>query len=465
MKKNNHKKTGLAISILITIFTLPYICAAETFDISYSLTEGGYRLELDAANPYKGVKIEVNSDISTRYEVVQRVLKPLENRDDPTMVIRDNFVVRGLRGTNRYGTFYIPATDVAVRSDEILYTSDTAGDADSFTLVYGITNLGEIKPGYYSGRLSFTLRPIASSRSEVTKYLDVYVIISKEAEIKPAIEITTATGSKVVSLNSKREEAHSADVLVKVNGTFKKQFTLSQLLPKPLESTEGNRLDYEAVNFVVSDAKKGMPCNQLTALSAQAQNIYISGPNGEADESFAITYSLGELSKQKAGRYSSNIQYFLDEMGKQTRLATLELDIDNERVFELAVTPEEQKSALEFRNLKPKEPPKKNELTIEIKTNLGRRYQVSQKIYSELTNKEGKTISSEYFTLRTESLDTLGALKFPQKTSVQKSEMVLFVSDDKGSADKFKVVYELSIPQDIEAGDYSTRIIYSLLEI
>jgi len=43
--------------------------------------------------------------------------------------------------------------------------------------------------------------------------------------------------------------------------------------------------------------------------------------------------------------------------------------------------------------------------------------------------------------------------------------MSLFISDEKGSPDKFKVIYELSIPPDLKAGDYSTRITYSITAI
>jgi hypothetical protein len=48
---------------------------------------------------------------------------------------------------------------------------------------------------------------------------------------------------------------------------------------------------------------------------------------------------------------------------------------------------------------------------------------------------------------------------------VKRGSRVLFVSDGRGSPDKFKVIYKLSPSEDIMAGDYSTRITYTLLEI
>lgn len=457
-------KVALLISVLVTLCCVPSLIFADTFDLSYSLTEGGSRLELDSLNSYRGVKLEVSTTVATRYEIIQNITRPIQNRDNPSVILRDNFVVRGLRGTNQYGNLRVPTNDIPVRSNEILYSSNSTGDADSFTLVYGLANIGNLPAGYYQGQISFTLRPIGSTRQEVTKYLYVYINISQEPEVKPSIEFSTPTGAKTITLNPQQEETLAADVLVKISGSFKKLFSINQFLAEPIESNEGSRINYDAVNVQVREAKKGAGTPRIP-LSSKPQTLYTSLPNGEADNSFIITYSLGDVSSQKAGRYSSRIQYFLDEIDKQTRLDTMGLEIEIEKLFDLVITPQDEKGVLEFRNLKPKDPPKQNEVTIEIKTNIGKQYQLSQKVISDLTNKEGNVIPSDYFTLRTEDLDTKGTLKFPQQVSVQKGETVLFISDTQGAADKFKLIYELTCPADVKAGDYSTRITYSLLEI
>jgi len=465
MNKKTNYKLNLLILILATgLVSQTNVLAADTFDISYVLTEGGTRLELDAANPYKGVQLTVTSTAATQYEIIQSLVRPLENRDNPSIVLNQNFVFRGLRGTNRFGNFRVPTNDTPVRSNEILYVSNSTGDQDTMTLVYGLVNIEDITPGYYQGQISFTLRPIGSARQEVTKYLYVYVTISQTSEVKPRIEITTATGLKAITLNPKKDETKSADILVKINGSFKKMFSILQFLPMPIESNDGSQLDCNIVSVTVKEAKKGLGTQNMP-LSSQFQTLYTSSPNGEADDAFIITYSLADLSGQKAGRYTGRIQYFLDEMGTQTKLETLGLEIENERIFDLSIIPQDQKGVIEFRNLKPRDPAKQNEVVIQINTNIAKQYQVSQKVSSDLTNKEGNIIPSEYFNLRTEDLDTKGALKFPQKEPAHAGETVLFVSDAKGSADKFKVIYELTCPENLKAGDYSARITYSLLEI
>ncbi|MBU1905934.1 MAG: hypothetical protein KJ923_02930, partial [Candidatus Omnitrophica bacterium] len=78
-----------------------YTARADVFDLSLRLTEGGYKLELTSDDHHKGLTLTVNTDLNTQYEVVHSLITPLENRDNPGEVIGDNFVVRGLSGTNR----------------------------------------------------------------------------------------------------------------------------------------------------------------------------------------------------------------------------------------------------------------------------------------------------------------------------------------------------------------------------
>ncbi|MDD5254795.1 MAG: hypothetical protein PHR11_01925, partial [Candidatus Omnitrophica bacterium] len=214
-------------------------------------------------------------------------------------------------------------------------------------------------------------------------------------------------------------------------------------------------------------AQKGTVPVQPQPLSSRQEAVYTSSLQGAAD-SFVLQYALGNLSQQKAGRFRTKIKYVLEGVGfsKTQLLETLNLEVENPQMFELIVSPESQKGTIEFLNLRPTESePKRNEIAIEVRSNTGRRYQVTQNVYSDLVNKAGEPIRAKYFTLRTESIDTLGSLRFPGAQQVQKGYTVLFVSDKKGSSDKFKVIYELAPSRDLKSGDYSTRITYSLSEL
>jgi hypothetical protein len=440
--------------------------AFAAFGISYSLTEGGSRLELDPDDSDKGVQISVNTDAATQYEVIQRIVQPLTNRDNPNQSIGDNFVVYGLRGTNQFGDFRIPPNEPGfpVRDGDRLYTSDAAGDSDGFTLIYGIDKIGDINPGYYQGQIAFILRPINSSLSEVTTYLYVYVTVNPGPEAAASVEISGPLGSRMISLNPKKENLQICEVPVKVNGAFKNNFSISQSILGGIESVDGGRLDPRVVNVEVKNVSKGVGISQ--PLIPGQQVVYTSAPDGQADQDFVITYSLGDLSDQRAGKYTSRINYYLSEGNKPARLINmLDLEIENERVFELGITPRDQATAIEFRNLSAKEGPKINEVDMEIKSNLGKPYQVTQNVFSELTDVEGRVIAFDNFQVVTESLDTKGKLNITQKQKVQKGDTILFVSDKKGSSDKFKIIYELKVPDETIAGNYTSRITYSLVEL
>ncbi len=138
--------------------------------------------------------------------------------------------------------------------------------------------------------------------------------------------------------------------------------------------------------------------------------------------------------------------------------------MQNSRIFELLITPEPG-GLIRFNDVKLNQPPQTSEVLVEIKTNTGRQYQINQHLYSSLTNKNSDVIPAKNFTLRQESIDTKGTLKFPAAGEVKTGDTVLFVSDKDGSPDKFKLIYELTATPEVRAGDYSTQITYSISEI
>jgi len=140
------------------------------------------------------------------------------------------------------------------------------------------------------------------------------------------------------------------------------------------------------------------------------------------------------------------------------------LVIDNPRRFELVIKPEAA-GILRFANLKPRQPPKLQEVVFQVNTNIGKQYQVTQHLSSLLTNVEGRVIPTKYFTLRQENLGGKGEVKYTEQSQIKEGEMVLFISDKEGGPASFKVVYQLDVPSDVHWGDYSATFTYSLAEI
>lgn len=459
--KKAHNLLVLSLLLILSINLQGEAVAA--FNLSVRPFDGGNDLRFEKVNNFgaytnKEVIVGITSDILKQYQVIQTLLEPLTNLQGVS-IPQNNFFVYGIRGSNQFGTLSVEQEIPVSLGRSIIYTSNAQGPSDTFNLVYVLKYPFSVPSGSYRGRIAFILEPIDAAQQQVTVILNMYAEINAES----SIEIRTATGSKVISLDSSREETKVSDVLFDIKGGLGSSFRISQFLPRLIESNEGVRLPFEAVNFKISRAKAGSGPVQPVPLSNRQDIVYSSGPRGDVD-SFVITYGLVEPEKQRAGKFKASIRYGLDGRGLQQNLGDYFLEIEIARIFDLIITPE-LGGVVEFRDLKPKDPPRHSEVMVEIKNNTGKRYQISQQLMFELVSQEGKAIPSENFTLKEESLDTKGRLLFPSYSEVKQGETVLFISDNDGSPDRFKVIYTLTPSFDIPAGDYSTHITFSLSEL
>ncbi len=461
--------------IRLAVFALIFLgagaldsCVFASFNMSYMLDEGGSRLEFDKNNFSRGITFSVSNDTAgSRYEIRQRFDSPLRNRDNPSATIGDNFVVRGFRGSNRYGDLRIPSGDIIVRNNELVYVSDNSGTSDSFTLVYGIKDAQDLPPGYYTGRITMVLNPLNSSASPVNRVIEVYVSVPDDGG-SLSITVAPAEGASAIVIDSSERgnSANASCAVVTINGSFNSQFRIMQMLVAPMQSQEGKMLDNSDLLFTIPDAVKGVALNQPVPVAKGVQTIYSSRPDGSADKAFAVAYSLADSVNLPAGNYRSRIQYLMESAGKQANLGALNIEIRQERVFEISVAPQDQRYSIDFTDLKPGEGPRTNEVLIEVKSNLGRPYQVTQNVSSEMVSSKGEKIPAGNFSLQAlPAGNTRGNLRVAAKTPVEKGSQILFVSDAAGSPDKFKVVYELICPADLTAGNYSSRITYTLTEV
>ena len=462
MVKKTNQIILISIAIFFALFILPQYVQAE---ISLSITpfEGGSdlrygKVDLTTGRVNKEIVVRVSSNINKQYRVIQAYLEPLANTEGSPL-IENSFFVYAIRGSNSLGTLNVEQEAPVRYSRTLLYTSNTQGTPDSFKLVYGLVVLANQRPGSYRGRLAFTLEPIDSAERSITVILNIFVEISVESKI----QISLAGGGTGLRLKADSSTETSADVLVDCMGGWAGQFRILQVLPKNLESPEGLQLPEGAINFTARPTQKGTAITQAAPVAVNnPQVIYTSNQFGEAED-FVLTYSLADASQGKAGKYRGGLKYYL-EGPASFLIETLSLEVDIPKVFNLIVIPETG-GVMQFRSLKPNEPPRASEVIIKIDTNVGRPYQVSQKVVSEFVNKEGGVIFKENFKLKMDSQETKGKIKFSEQSEVRLGESVLFVSDGAGAPDSFKVIYELSPGVNLKPGDYSTSIVYSISEI
>jgi len=458
----NIKKIIISSGFLMSLISFAY--AQNTFDLSYSLTEGGYKLEFDSSSLRKGVRISVNTDVNERYEIVQNVISSLTNRSNPSIVIDNDFMVRAARGSNRYGDIRISESDTPVRSGEVVYVSGGAGQADSFSLIYGFPQLDQLPAGEYSGRISFTLRPIDSSRQQVTKTLDLELII-ENSDVEPKVAISLASGGKTIYLHDKDQLNTRNTLLFKINNNTNEPFSIKQSLVVPLQSESGKIIYEGLIKPFFVGGNSGAVNVEAKNLTMSPEEIYRSTAGSE-NNSFQAAYRLDNEANLSAGTYRSKIQFIIDEMGTQRKIDDFDIEIAVEPVFELEISTGDKKSIIEFRDVKPATPVKTSEVILKINSNIAKTYQVTQDISGELSDTSGKAIPFENFKMQVVPFDTTkGNVRLAEKTKVKKGNSVLFVSDNRGSPDTFKVVYELDYPDNMTAGDYSANVVYDISEI
>ncbi|MDD5347844.1 MAG: hypothetical protein PHT59_04445 [Candidatus Omnitrophica bacterium] len=437
--------------------------AEAAFSISVRPFEGGYDLRFGNISAQdmgvdKELVVNVTSDTGTRYQVIQTLLDPLTNNEGYSLH-QSNFLVNTLAGSNTYGTLRLSQGFPVSGSRTILYTSGPTGLSDSFRLVYGLR--GPLAPGSYRGRIAFVLEPVGSSANPVTVILNV----SAEVSAATSIEIKPVRATSVLRLSKSNATPYGDSCAVTIQGIMGRQFRIMQALSRPFESQHGEVLPDGAINFSLQSVARGTVAGGEDTLTQRQQVVYTSSAQGEP-EKFLITYTLASAEKYTAGLYRSRVNYFVDGLaGGQTMLAALDCEVEVPRIFDLVAKPQES-GIIEFRTGPNVTSTQADTVIIEIRTNNAKPYQVSQKFSSELVSRDGSVMPQEFFTVRTEKIDTAkGTLKFPLPEPVKTSDTVLFVSDAAGSPDAFKVIYELRPSVNVPAGDYSASVMYTISEI
>lgn len=449
----------LFVSLLL-LFAPP---AEAVFNLAVRPYEGGSDLRFGSINsfgPYSSSEliIDIVSDVGTQYQIVQTLLEPLANARG-NMIPQDAFYFYGIRGSNHLGTLLAEQETPLMTGRRVIYTSNQTGNTDTFKLVYMLKPPFNVPAGTYRGRIAFTLEPLGGAASPMTVVINILAEVSSEA----GFDIRTTRGTKIISLYTSREEGYSDTLLVDIKGALGVPYQIYQELSVPLESGASGRLSRDGLSYEVAEADQGSPAARQVVSPSQRQLVYSSDAQGSAD-TFLVTYMLGSSESETAGRYRSTIRYSIASQAMQETLETISLEIDIAPVFELSITPETG-GVIQFRDLKAGDKPQQVEVIMEIKNNTGKEYQVSQNIATVLANKAGKAVPENSFTLKEESRDTKGTLLIPDAASVKQGGTVLFRSDESGSGDIFKLIYSLDPVFEIEAGDYSTKITYSITEL
>ena len=100
-------------------------------------------------------------------------------------------------------------------------------------------------------------------------------------------------------------------------------------------------------------------------------------------------------------------------------------------------------------------------IVIEIKSNTGERYQITQMVNGSLKNSAGDEIAPEQLKFQTTALKSAGKT-VPTETAVSASAQIIFESDTLGSSDTIEARYTLTVPPSQAPGDYSALLTFTV---
>ena len=141
------------------------------------------------------------------------------------------------------------------------------------------------------------------------------------------------------------------------------------------------------------------------------------------------------------------------------------MELDIAPVFDIYVLSQEKEGVnLSFGNVTYKTGPKTSETEVFVETNMHKSYQVIQKAAGPMLNENNDIVPPEDFVVQVKDLkseeDPLAYLK--EAAPVKEGDTVIFSSGPSGKSAQFKVDYRLTMKPDSKAGNYTTRIGYSL---
>ena len=187
-----------------------------------------------------------------------------------------------------------------------IFTSNAAGDSDSFVLVYNVNLPQDLPGGQYRTQIRFTAEPVnpQAGASQSTVILDVVIDIRATF----SVTIKNARGTRELDLGHiSKDRLLAADALKIDIESNTAPYTISQQLTEPLTSAEGQVIDESDFNLLALGGDKGVLVAKgvQTPVSASQQRLYASQTG--AGDNLVLQYTVAPQTTQKAGIYHGTL--------------------------------------------------------------------------------------------------------------------------------------------------------------
>ncbi len=457
-----HKLKKMSLLVLSTILICSFPSkATASLRLSIRPIDGGNSLRFGRVDiPSKSnqeVRLTITSSDNKQYQVFQRLVEPFVNERGESLN-RSVMTVSALTGSNMAGTVFVQEAERVGYSEQLIYTSDGNGDSDAFTLVYQVNEDTFSQSGNFFGKVIYTVRAVGSSNQDES-LLNIFFESADDFKFS----VDTSSASQFVRLNSESEQTFQGYVKFSYSGHHSGSLSIDQDIFLYPANDVNEDIQKEIVTFFVqakqeSDVKIQEPEN----LDFGLRQLYSS----RSDEDEVIVYfqlNKDMVDQQIQGDYRGKIKFSV-ESSQVHEVIDVDLEISISPIFELVV--DYPPEGMSFRELVPHGEAQTKEISVRVRSNLGRPYVVGQNVSGLLTNEEGSELVNTNFTQNVELVgSTTGEVEILDFVPVEDGETSLFHSDKEGSSAQFKVHYRIKPYQKMKAGDYKTAVIYSLSEV
>ncbi len=354
-------------------------------------------------------------------------------------------VSRGMTGRRSSGGI-VPVTDNA----QELFVSDPQGSSDTLLLAYSIDPSTSPAAGSYRGVLRFTVESL-DTNAVVTRTMNVQVVVASTLRLE-----RDSLGSSQIRLGEAEpgERSPEGELVMQVLSNASGSVQVTQELSQPLINERGEALPVDAFLYRVT-APRGADAWRTVTTSPDA---VVTDSRGELRQ-VRLAYAAAVPADQPSGTYRGMLQFRLGSAGASaTETLTFPVELVVKGVFTMTVKPADAGAVmLHFDRVVPGKGPVERTMIVEVRTSLGRPYQILAGLDHALVLPTGETLPDDALVWaipKTEHGQSLIAHDAPVAIGYKP----LYQSDAKGSPDSFVLTYRLSIPPDARDGHYAGQL-------
>ncbi len=441
--------------------------ALATFELEVAPRRGGQHIRFEASEPgdllrNEEVTVTVTSDEGFQYRLFQTVYQPLTNETGQT-IPQGDFVM--FSPSSPLGTLRTQLETPVTMGQMPVYTSPSSGDSDTFVLVYNVRVPEDQPGGVYRTQIQFTAEPVTPAAGATQRVVNMEVRV----EIRPTFRVTLRSpGGQSIDLGRVNEEnpvaAKTIELVVDSNIGVPYRI-LHRLAEAPL-SGEGAVLDEEVLTVTAAGGtRRGALTSPGTAVPVPSAPtlVYASDDLGSG-ETLTLRYAVsGGDRGLPAGSYRGTLSLEVRSSSAvvSPEALNLPLSFEVEPIFFLDVNPAQSGTGFHFGTFQTGEERQVQQVRIQVRSNLGKPYQISQIVSRPLTNSAGDTIPYGHFIYSAAEPRT-GAARATAEIPVPEGESVVFTSDRDGAPEEVILSYVLTVPAEARSGSYGTDLRYSI---